>query len=213
MKLPVKRNREEISLENEEGDDDDFDKQTAVDSSDSEKEKKAAELAAAVTDALLAEHKSKKEEGEESQSKENESEEKAMSSEEKEKIEMKFAFFLTLFTIPVFPSNFSKNGRSETRTTVSRTPFGSARRAGSSVTTRRSSAARRATVWTRPSTARSARATWKGFAGLCFTTTKAVPPGTGSSPSTSLPALRLSPNSLTKPRRSSWESRSDRSIS
>lgn len=62
MKLPVKRNREEISLENE---DDDFDKETAVDSEDSEdsansaKEKKAANLAAAVTDALFAEQTAK----------------------------------------------------------------------------------------------------------------------------------------------------------
>ena len=62
MKLPMKRNREEISLENE---DDDFDKETAVDSEDSEdsansaKEKKAANLAAAVTDALFAEQTAK----------------------------------------------------------------------------------------------------------------------------------------------------------
>ena len=58
----MKRNREEISLENE---DDDFDKETAVDSEDSEdsansaKEKKAANLAAAVTDALFAEQTAK----------------------------------------------------------------------------------------------------------------------------------------------------------
>ena len=59
VKLPMKRNREEISLENE---DDDFDKETAVDSEDSEdsaKEKKAANLAAAVTDALFAEQTAK----------------------------------------------------------------------------------------------------------------------------------------------------------
>ena len=59
MKLPMKRNREEISLENE---DDDFDKETAVDSEDSAnsaKEKKAANLAAAVTDALFAEQTAK----------------------------------------------------------------------------------------------------------------------------------------------------------
>ena len=55
----MKRNREEISLENE---DDDFDKETAVDSEDSAnsaKEKKAANLAAAVTDALFAEQTAK----------------------------------------------------------------------------------------------------------------------------------------------------------
>ena len=58
----MKRNREEISLENE---DDDFDKETAVDSVNSEdsansvKEKKAANLAAAVTDALFAEQTAK----------------------------------------------------------------------------------------------------------------------------------------------------------
>ena len=58
----MKRNREEISLENE---DDDFDKETAVDSEDSEdsansaKEKKAANLAAAVTHALFAEQTAK----------------------------------------------------------------------------------------------------------------------------------------------------------
>ena len=63
VKLPVKRNREEISLENEDEDDDqnggDFDKETAVDSEDSAKEKKAANLAAAVTDALFAEQTAK----------------------------------------------------------------------------------------------------------------------------------------------------------
>ena len=58
----MKRNREEISLENEDGD---FDKETAVDSVNSEdsansaKEKKAANLAAAVTDALFAEQTAK----------------------------------------------------------------------------------------------------------------------------------------------------------
>ena len=102
MKLPMKRNREEISLENE---DDDFDKETAVDSEDSAKEKKAANLAAAVTDALFAEQTAKIEaEAEANQNQNqnsgnsgnggnsgNEDEETAASSltaEEKDKIEM-----------------------------------------------------------------------------------------------------------------------------
>lgn len=103
----MKRNREEISLENE---DDDFDKETAVDSEDSAnsaKEKKAANLAAAVTDALFAEQTAKIEaEAEANQNQNqnqnggnsgnsgnggNEDEETAASSltaEEKDKIEM-----------------------------------------------------------------------------------------------------------------------------
>ena len=103
MKLPMKRNREEISLENE---DDDFDKETAVDSEDSAnsaKEKKAANLAAAVTDALFAEQTSKIEaEAEANQNQNsgnsgnsgnggNEDEETAgtsLTAEEKDKIEM-----------------------------------------------------------------------------------------------------------------------------
>lgn len=104
MKLPLKRNREEISLENE---DDDFDKETAVDSENSKdsessaKEKKAANLAAAVTDALFAEQTAKIEaEAEANQNSGNsgnggnsgnEDEETAATSltaEEKDKIEM-----------------------------------------------------------------------------------------------------------------------------
>lgn len=104
VKLPLKRNREEISLENE---DDDFDKETAVDSENSKdsessaKEKKAANLAAAVTDALFAEQTAKIEaEAEANQNSGNsgnggnsgnEDEETAATSltaEEKDKIEM-----------------------------------------------------------------------------------------------------------------------------
>lgn len=101
----MKRNREEISLENE---DDDFDKETAVDSEDSAnsaKEKKAANLAAAVTDALFAEQTAKIEaEAEANQNQNqnsgnsgnggnsgNEDEETAgtsLTAEEKDKIEM-----------------------------------------------------------------------------------------------------------------------------
>lgn len=104
MKLPMKRNREEISLENE---DDDFDKETAVDSEDSAnsaKEKKAANLAAAVTDALFAEQTAKIEaeaeanqnqnqnqnsgNGGNSGNKDEETAGTSLTAEEKDKIEM-----------------------------------------------------------------------------------------------------------------------------